>query len=172
MFDLSWGEMMLIGAVALIVIGPKDLPRTLRAVGQAVGKVKRMASEFQGQFNQAIREAELDSVRKEVEGINRAAQAGLNPAKAARDEIRRAVEGKPGDGKPAGAKPAGSGPSLAKPAGAATPAETAPSLEKPASAASAGDDPGAVAAPAQPAVAPQPLPVATPAPAAKEEAKP
>lgn len=161
MFDLSWGEMMLIGAVALIVIGPKDLPRTLRAVGQGVGKIKRMASEFQGQFNQAMREAELDSVRKEVEGINRAAQAGMNPAKAARDELRRAVEGKPGDG-----KPVGSGPSLAKPAGAA------PSLEKPAPAASAGADPGEPAAPAPPAAAPQPLPVATPAPADKEEAKP
>lgn len=196
MFDLSWGEMMLIGAVALIVIGPKDLPRTLRAVGQGVGKIKRMASEFQGQFNQAMREAELDSVRKEVEGINRAAQAGLNPAKAARDEIKRAVEGridgsadkkpagpslakpsevKPSEAKPSEAKPSENKPSEAKAsegAAAAKPAEAPQSLEKPAPAASAGDDPGARAAPAPQAASPQPVPVAATAPAEKEEVKP
>jgi sec-independent protein translocase protein TatB len=191
MFDLSWGEMMLIGAVALIVIGPKDLPRTLRAVGQGVGKIKRMASEFQGQFNQAMREAELDSVRKEVEGINRAAQAGLNPAKAARDEIKRAVEGridgsadkkpagpslaKPSEAKPSEAKPSENKPSEAKAsegAAAVKPAEAPQSLEKPAPAASAGDDPGARATPAPQAASPQPVPVAATAPAEKEEVKP
>jgi len=186
MFDLSWGEMMLIGAVALIVIGPKDLPRTLRAVGQGVGKVKRMASEFQGQFNQAMREAELDSVRKEVEGINRAAQAGMNPAKAARDEIKRAVEGKTGDKKPASAGPSlakasdaklsDAKPSDAKPSDAAASeaaaAPAGPALEKTSPAASAGDDPGAKAAPPPPAAAPQPIPVASAAPAEKEEVKP
>lgn len=182
MFDLSWGEMMLVGAVALIVIGPKDLPRTLRAVGQTVGKVKRMASEFQGQFNQAMREAELDSVRKEVEGINRAAQAGLNPAKAARDEIKRAVEGK-GDGK-GEAKPGEKKASVvqspegkvsfakAKDGEAPDAGESTPSLEKPAPAASAGDDPGAKAAPPPPAAAPRPAPVAATPVAEKEEVKP
>ncbi|GGK49792.1 Sec-independent protein translocase protein TatB [Salinarimonas ramus] len=168
MFDLSWGEMMLVGAVALIVIGPKDLPGTLRAVGQMVGKVRRMASEFQGQFNQAMREAELDQVRKDVEGISRAAKAGYNPAKAARDELKRAIDGSPGAkaaSGDAGAASAGtSGPSLEK----KTPA-AAPSLEKAASpAASAGDDPGAVAAspPASAAtpVEPAPAPAAAPAP--------
>ncbi|MGJ3264626.1 MAG: Sec-independent protein translocase protein TatB [Salinarimonas sp.] len=191
MFDLSWGEMMLVGAVALIVIGPKDLPRTLRAVGQVVGKVRRMAGEFQGQFNQAMREAELDSVRKEVEGIGRAAKAGMNPAKAARDEIKRAVEGKPAETKP------GAGPSLAKGPDAkpdegkasvvqsadgrvsfakaqdAAGTQDAGAAENAAPpAASAGDDPGARAAPAAPVAAPQPIPVATPASAEKEEVKP
>ncbi|WP_349367553.1 Sec-independent protein translocase protein TatB [Salinarimonas sp.] len=200
MFDLSWGEMMLVGAVALIVIGPKDLPRTLRAVGQAVGKIKRMASEFQGQFNQAMREAELDSVRKEVEGINRAAQAGLNPAKAARDEIKRSVEGKPGekkaegpslakesdakasvvqspDGKVSFTKASDSKTSDSKTSDAKAPdakapdaGESKPSQEKPAPAASAGDDPGAKAAPPPPAAAP--VPVAASASAEKEEVKP
>ncbi|MBX9875070.1 MAG: Sec-independent protein translocase protein TatB, partial [Thermoleophilia bacterium] len=59
MFDIAWSEFMLIGAVALVVIGPKDLPKAMRTVGQAVGKIRRMASEFQGQFNEAMREAEL-----------------------------------------------------------------------------------------------------------------
>ena len=71
MFDMSWGEIMLIGGVALVVIGPKDLPRALRTVGQVTGKLKRMAGEFQVQFNEAMREAELDEARREVEGLHR-----------------------------------------------------------------------------------------------------
>ncbi|MGP9821219.1 Sec-independent protein translocase protein TatB [Salinarimonas sp. NSM] len=190
MFDLSWGEMLLVGAVALIVIGPKDLPRTLRAVGQVVGKVRRMASEFQGQFNQAIREAELDQVRKEVEGMGRAAQAGLNPAKAARDELKRAVEGG-SPAKAAASKPGAAGPSLAKDPGtdpSKDPADGADgkaavvqspegkvSFVKASDAVVATDDPGAKAAgtPAPaPAPPPQPIPVASAAPAEKEEVKP
>ncbi|ACA16938.1 twin-arginine translocation protein, TatB subunit [Methylobacterium sp. 4-46] len=95
MFDMSWGEVMLIGGVALIVIGPKDLPRALRTVGQMTAKLRRMAGEFQAQFNEAMREAELDEVRREVEGINRSvssASAPFNPIQSIRNEIRSAVE--------------------------------------------------------------------------------
>jgi sec-independent protein translocase protein TatB len=92
MFDFSWGEVLLIGAVALIVIGPKDLPATLRTVGRTIGKVKRMASEFQGQFNEALREADLDKVRKDVEGMNKAASAGFNPVKTIRDEVKNVID--------------------------------------------------------------------------------
>jgi len=93
MFDFSWGEILIIGAVALIVIGPKELPAALRTVGRMVGKVKRMASEFQGQFNEALREADLDKVRKDVEGMNRAASGGFNPVKTIRDEMKSAIDG-------------------------------------------------------------------------------
>ena len=62
MFDMSWGEVMLIGGVALIVIGPKDLPKALRTVGQLTGKMRRMAGEFQSQFAEAVREADLEDV--------------------------------------------------------------------------------------------------------------
>lgn len=96
MFDMSWGEVLIIGAVALIVIGPKDLPRTLRAVGNAVGKIKRMAGEFQTQFNDAMREAELDQVRKEFESVNRAANTTFNPIQTIRDEVKGAIEKQPG----------------------------------------------------------------------------
>lgn len=92
MFDFSWGEILIIGAVALIVIGPKELPTALRTVGRMVGKVKRMASEFQGQFNEALREADLDKVRKDVEGMNRAASGGFNPVKTIRDEMKSAID--------------------------------------------------------------------------------
>ena len=71
MFDMSWGEVMVIGAVALVVIGPKDLPKALRTVGQMTGKIRRMAAEFQGQFNEAMREAELDDVKKQIQGVER-----------------------------------------------------------------------------------------------------
>lgn len=70
MFDMSWGEVMVIGAVALIVIGPKDLPKALRTLGNMTAQLRRMASEFQGQFNEAMREAELDEIKKEVSGLN------------------------------------------------------------------------------------------------------
>ncbi len=70
MFDIGWSELLVIGIVALVVIGPKELPGVLRAIGQMMGKVRRMASEFQGQFNDAMREAELDDLRKQAEKLN------------------------------------------------------------------------------------------------------
>ena len=78
MFDIAWSEFMLIGAVALVVIGPKDLPKAMRTVGQAVGKIRRMASEFQGQFNDAMREAELHDLKKEVEDIGGSVSSAMN----------------------------------------------------------------------------------------------
>jgi sec-independent protein translocase protein TatB len=97
MLDMSWGEVMLIGGVALIVIGPKDLPKALRTVGQVTSKLRRMAGEFQMQFNEAIREAELDDVRREVDGIRntvRTASSTFNPVQTIRDELKGAVEGR------------------------------------------------------------------------------
>ncbi|MEE7490012.1 Sec-independent protein translocase protein TatB [Methylobacterium oryzae] len=97
MLDMSWGEVMLIGGVALIVIGPKDLPKALRTVGQITSKLRRMAGEFQMQFNEAIREAELDDVRREVDGIRntvRTAGSTFNPVQTIRDELKGAVEGR------------------------------------------------------------------------------
>jgi sec-independent protein translocase protein TatB len=71
MFDIAWSEMIVIGAVALIAIGPKDLPKALRAVGAMTAKARRMASEFQEHFREAMREAELESVKEEVANLNR-----------------------------------------------------------------------------------------------------
>ena len=71
MFDIGWSELMVIAVVAIVVIGPKDLPRVMRLIGQWTGKMKRMAREFQGQFNEALREAELDDVKKDVEAIGK-----------------------------------------------------------------------------------------------------
>jgi sec-independent protein translocase protein TatB len=95
MLDMSWGEVMVIGAVALIVIGPKDLPRALRTVGNVTGKIRRMAAEFQGQFQEAMREAELDDVKQQLQGMNDSVSSlntGFNPIQTIRDELKGAVE--------------------------------------------------------------------------------
>jgi sec-independent protein translocase protein TatB len=69
MFDISWSEFLLIGVVALIVIGPKELPAVMRTIGQWTRKVRGMASEFQNQFQEAIREAEMSDLKKEVDDL-------------------------------------------------------------------------------------------------------
>jgi sec-independent protein translocase protein TatB len=69
MFGLGWGEMVVIGIVALIAIGPKELPTVLRSLGHWIGKIRRMANEFQGQFQEALREAELTDLKKHAEDI-------------------------------------------------------------------------------------------------------
>ncbi|MGF9758331.1 Sec-independent protein translocase protein TatB [Microvirga sp. 0TCS3.31] len=95
MLDMSWGEIMVIGAVALIVIGPKDLPKALRTVGQMTAKVRRMAAEFQGQFNEAMREAELDEVKKQLQSVNDSVpplNTSFNPIQTIRDELKTSIE--------------------------------------------------------------------------------
>lgn len=74
MFDIGWSEFVVIGVVALIAIGPKELPGVLRAVGQWTTKLRRMASEFQNQFQEALREAEMADLKKEVDGLTDSAK--------------------------------------------------------------------------------------------------
>jgi len=66
LFDIGWPELLLIGVVALVVIGPKDLPRALRTAGFWVRKARTLSREFQSSIDQMIREAELDEVRQEL----------------------------------------------------------------------------------------------------------
>ena len=70
MFDIGWSELVVIAVVALIAIGPKELPGVLRMVGQYMGKIRRMASEFQGQFQEAMREAEMSDLKKHADDLN------------------------------------------------------------------------------------------------------
>ena len=74
MFDIGWSELVVIGVVALIAIGPKELPGVLRMVGQWAGKARRMAAEFQGQFNEAMREAEMADIKKQFDDVSSAAR--------------------------------------------------------------------------------------------------
>jgi sec-independent protein translocase protein TatB len=73
MFDIGWSELVVIAVVALIAIGPKELPGVLRMVGQWMGKARKMASEFQGQFNEAMREAEMADLKKSFDEVKEAA---------------------------------------------------------------------------------------------------
>jgi sec-independent protein translocase protein TatB len=73
MFDIGWSELVLIGVVALVAIGPKELPGVLRMVGQWMGKARKMAAEFQGQFQEAMREAEMADLKKTFDEVKEAA---------------------------------------------------------------------------------------------------
>ena len=119
MFDIGWSELLVIGVVALIAIGPKELPGVLRMIGQWTGKMKRMAAEFQGQFHEAMREAEMADVKKTFDDVRAdvAATTGdLNPTNILADiqadaakvdsEINRAVETSPAPGVAAPVVPA------------------------------------------------------------------
>jgi sec-independent protein translocase protein TatB len=64
LFDLGWSELMLIGVIALVVVGPKDLPKALRVAGYWLRKAREMSREFQSSVDQMIREAELDEITK------------------------------------------------------------------------------------------------------------
>ena len=69
MFDLSWSELLLIAVVAIVFIGPKELPGALRALGRWAGKARAMAREFQNNIDDMIRDSEIDEIRKEVNKI-------------------------------------------------------------------------------------------------------
>jgi sec-independent protein translocase protein TatB len=158
MFDIGWSEILVIAVVALVVIGPKELPEVIRGIGRTVAKLRSMAAEFQGQFNQALHEADLGDLKKNVDDI----RAIANPLQTLKDEVRTSIESAVAA---AEAKPAA-------PAPEAPPAETAPEppgapLDLAPPAASAELTP----APAEPAAA-EPTPV-EPAKAAPEaESKP
>ena len=71
MFDIGWSEMAVILMVALIVIGPKDLPRVARTIGKWTGKARGMAREFQRSLDDMAREAELQDVKAEIDKLSR-----------------------------------------------------------------------------------------------------
>ena len=92
MFDIGWGELVVIGVVALVAIGPKELPGVLRTVGQMMTKVRRMASEFQGQFQEAMREAELSDIKKQAEQLTDFSK--VNPLEDTKREIEKTFDEK------------------------------------------------------------------------------
>lgn len=69
MFDIGWSELMVLGIIALIVVGPKELPALLRTVGRYTGFLRKQAADFRAQFDQALREAELDQLKRDVQGF-------------------------------------------------------------------------------------------------------
>jgi Tat protein translocase TatB subunit len=104
MLDFDAGKFIIIAIVALIVIGPKELPRVMRQAGQAAAKMRRMAAEFRGQFMDAMREADIDDIKADVAKLAESAKAdaGIDPlaqikaelTQALREQARRAVPGR------------------------------------------------------------------------------
>ena len=149
MFDFDAGKLVIIGIVALVVIGPKDLPRVMRQVGQAVGKMRRLAADFQAQFMDAMREADVADIKADVAKLADSAKLDIdfNPVRDVRNHFENAVEG---PAAPIAAEPA---------AGVEAPAhiaasDAAPDLHLPA----AVHEPSAPASPAEHHDAPAPAP--------------
>src|SRR5260221_2575093 len=73
MFDMGWSDLVFMAVVAVIAIGRKELPAVLRMIGQWMGKARKMAAEFQGQFQEAMREAEMADLKKSFDEVKEAA---------------------------------------------------------------------------------------------------
>ena len=139
MFDLDASKIVIVGVAALVFIPPKDLPRVLRQVGQFVGKMRRMANEFQGQFMDAMREADMADLRKEANKLSDAVRidSGLPSVHdldtqmrplSARDQSNAETIGAPTLG-PLGYKPATDTLPVTAPGVAPSPVQVEPAAE-------------------------------------------
>jgi sec-independent protein translocase protein TatB len=97
MFEVGWTEMLVIAIVMIVVVGPKDLPNMLRTFGRTTAKLRAMAADFQKQFNEALKEAELDDVKKSVDELRGLSPMSeikkqLNPFEQAAADVRAGVD--------------------------------------------------------------------------------
>lgn len=93
MFDIGWSELVIIAVVALVVIGPKELPATLRTIGKMTARARKVAGDFRAQFDEAMREAELDDVRQTIADAQKlnpmnSLREAMNPLRQMGDEIK------------------------------------------------------------------------------------
>lgn len=96
MLDIGWSEILVIAIVLIVVVGPKDLPRMLRAFGQATSRMRKTANEFRRQFDEALREAELEDVKNVVEDARRLDPRSdirkvFDPLRSAGEELRSSL---------------------------------------------------------------------------------
>src|SRR5215475_2829482 len=158
MFDIGWSELVLIGVVALIAIGPKELPGVLRTVGQWMGKARKMAAEFQGQFQEAMREAEMADLKKSFDEVREAASGftSNNIMTSLQKDVSNALNIEDID-KPAEAKvtESSSTPAIEPPVAPTTPEAPTPETFSEAEAPTVAAEPLAVTLEVQPAPAPQ-----------------
>jgi sec-independent protein translocase protein TatB len=183
MFEIGWTEMLVIAVVMIVVVGPKDLPKMLRTFGKTVGKLRAMAGDFQKQFNDALKEAELDDIKKSVDSLRSLDPAAqirkqLNPFEQAAADVRSGLDTLKPSATPAveptthAAEPLKNGPAAlpeeAAPAASVQPVQPQPAVEPVAKAseapveratkksAVAKSEPKAAKAPAKPKAAPKP----------------
>jgi len=130
MFDLAWGELAVIAVVALVVIGPRELPRVLRTVGQWVTKARAVAREFQSSIDEIAREADLQDVKKHIDTLRDTNVTGLLEKSMDPDgQIRRAFD--PTALPDRSDTVAGEAPSIAAPSGETLASEVPPAAETP-----------------------------------------
>lgn len=161
MFDIGWTEMLVIAVVMIVVVGPKDLPKMLRTFGKTTAKLRAMAGDFQKQFNEALKEAELDDVKKSVDSLRSLnptteIKKQLNPFEKAAADVRAGLDTlKPKPPEPASPVAAASEPlkngAAAMPGEAATPPASTPPASTPAPAAVAAAAATGTTAAVQPA---------------------
>jgi sec-independent protein translocase protein TatB len=118
MFDIGWSELLVIAVVAIVVVGPKDLPRLMRTFGHYAGKLRRAAADFQRQFEDAMRETEMEEVKKAIESVRD--QTPNIDLKAPIDKPimlpKPSAQSAPTNGKDAAAEATSSGSAMEKPA--------------------------------------------------------
>jgi sec-independent protein translocase protein TatB len=87
MFDIGWTELLFLGVLAILVVGPKDLPRMMRTIGQYTAKIRGAAREFQRSFDEMARESELDELRKTIADVK-----ANNPISELKDAIKHPLD--------------------------------------------------------------------------------
>lgn len=87
MFDIAWSELLLVAIVAILVVGPKELPGMLRALGRMLGKLRSTADDFRKQFDEAVREAGAEDLQREVRALSK--NNPLNQIKDSIEEVGR-----------------------------------------------------------------------------------
>lgn len=92
MFDITSSKLLLLGIIALLVVGPKELPGLLRTIGKYVGMIKRQAAEFRTQFDDAMRDSEIADLKKQVEDIGKEASGAVKEAETAFQQEMSRVE--------------------------------------------------------------------------------
>jgi len=127
MFELAWSKVLIIAIAAIVVVGPKDLPMVLRTIGKYLGYLRRQADEFKQQFEEAMREAEIDTVKKEFEEVKKTTEDTMRGIEQGVDETMKSAGHIGDDIDRAGASP--TPPDLSSPTG---PAEPDPALAPPA----------------------------------------
>jgi|SRR5262245_45457992 len=125
MFDIGWSELLVIAVVAIVVVGPKELPKLMRSFGFYAGKLRRAAAEFRRQFDEAMREAELEEVKQAIESVRTETRALNEKAPLDRPLVVEGPAAPPAAPKPGEAKPAAKAPRKRAASKAKTQAKTA-----------------------------------------------
>jgi sec-independent protein translocase protein TatB len=131
MFDIGWSELLLIGIVALIVVGPKDLPGMFRALGKFTAKARRMARDFQRAMEEAADESGVREAAKDLQGLTNPKKMGLDKLKDAADKFDKWDPGKSAAARMSATQRPATTPNSGTPEPAVAPGSAAPEAAAP-----------------------------------------